>query len=223
MVRNFQFLSVVAAAGAFALMAWVPLAVAEDIRGDVYTLDTCSVSGEKLGSMGDPIVQVHEGREIRFCCAGCPDIFEKDPAQYIAKIDAQMIAQQKAHYPLEIGVVSGEAFDGTAIDRIVGNRLVRFSSENYASTFDASPAKYLAKLDAAVVAKQTADYPFDVCMVSGEKFAEGKSFDMVVANRLVKLCCEMCVEQVNKRPARFLSMLLNRSLDAEVAEGSDHK
>ena len=223
MVRNFQLFSVVAAVGAFALMAWAPLAAAEDVRGDVYSLDTCSVSGEKLGSMGDPIVQVHEGREIRFCCGGCPAIFEKDPARYIAKIDAQMIAQQKAHYPLEIGVVSGEALDAKAIDRIVDNRLVRFSSENYASTFDANPAKYLTKLDAAVVAKQAADYPFDVCMVSGEKLAEGASTDVIVANRLVKLCCEMCEEQVSKRPARFLSMLLHKALDAEAEEGSDDK
>ena len=53
-----------------------------------YPLDVCVVTGEKLGSMGDPIVIQHEGREVRFCCKGCPDTFRKDPAKYLAKLDA---------------------------------------------------------------------------------------------------------------------------------------
>ena len=32
---------------------------------DPYLLDVCVVSGEKLGSMGEPIVKVYDGREIR--------------------------------------------------------------------------------------------------------------------------------------------------------------
>ncbi len=35
-----------------------------------YTLDTCPVSGEKLGSMGDPSVKMYDGREVRFCGGG---------------------------------------------------------------------------------------------------------------------------------------------------------
>ena len=30
-----------------------------------YPLDVCIVSGEKLGSMGEPVAIVHEGQEIR--------------------------------------------------------------------------------------------------------------------------------------------------------------
>ncbi len=32
-----------------------------------YTLTTCIVSDNKLGSMGDPITKVHDGQEIKFC------------------------------------------------------------------------------------------------------------------------------------------------------------
>jgi len=52
-----------------------------------YPLDTCVVAGGKLGSMGDPINYVHEGRLVRFCCKGCIGAFKKDPAKYLKKVD----------------------------------------------------------------------------------------------------------------------------------------
>ena len=52
-----------------------------------YTLQTCVVSGEKLGSMGEPVVFVHEGQEIKLCCKECLKDFKADPAKYIKKID----------------------------------------------------------------------------------------------------------------------------------------
>ena len=36
-----------------------------------YPLETCVVSGEKLGEMGKPFVYQYEGREIKFCCKNC--------------------------------------------------------------------------------------------------------------------------------------------------------
>jgi hypothetical protein len=53
-----------------------------------YPLATCVVSDEKLGSMGDPVVIRHEGTEVRLCCAACEKGFRKDPAKYLAKIEA---------------------------------------------------------------------------------------------------------------------------------------
>ena len=32
-----------------------------------YTLDTCVVMDSKLGSMGDPIVRVYNGQQVKFC------------------------------------------------------------------------------------------------------------------------------------------------------------
>lgn len=51
-----------------------------------YPLDVCIVSGEKLGSMGDPIVLVHQGQEVKFCCKSCKPDFEKEPAKFLAKL-----------------------------------------------------------------------------------------------------------------------------------------
>ncbi len=61
---------------------------------DKYPLETCVVSGEKLGSMGKPYVHKHEGREVQFCCKGCIKTFDKDPAKYLSKIDAAQAAQK---------------------------------------------------------------------------------------------------------------------------------
>jgi hypothetical protein len=53
-----------------------------------YPLDTCVVSGEKLGEMGTPYVFTHEGSEIKLCCKGCLKGFQKEPAKFIKKIEA---------------------------------------------------------------------------------------------------------------------------------------
>jgi len=53
-----------------------------------YPLDVCLVSGEELGSMGDPHVFVHEGQEIKMCCDKCVPKFNKNPEKYLAKLKA---------------------------------------------------------------------------------------------------------------------------------------
>ena len=55
---------------------------------DNYPIKTCIVSDEALGSMGKPIVLMHEGTTVKFCCKGCIDDFKKDPAKYMAKLNA---------------------------------------------------------------------------------------------------------------------------------------
>jgi YHS domain-containing protein len=51
-----------------------------------YPLDTCVVSGNKLGSMGKVITKTHEGQEVKFCCKPCIKKFDKDPAKYVGKL-----------------------------------------------------------------------------------------------------------------------------------------
>lgn len=52
-----------------------------------YKLDTCIVSDEKLGEMGEPFVFTHEGQEIKLCCKKCKAKFDKDPAKYLKKLE----------------------------------------------------------------------------------------------------------------------------------------
>jgi YHS domain-containing protein len=51
-----------------------------------YTLKNCIVSGDKLGEMGEPFVYKYQGREIKFCCKNCLKDFNKEPANYVKKI-----------------------------------------------------------------------------------------------------------------------------------------
>src|SRR4051812_12470850 len=52
-----------------------------------YPLDVCLVSDEPLGAHGPPHAFVHEGREIKLCCAGCLSAFHQDPAKFLEKLD----------------------------------------------------------------------------------------------------------------------------------------
>jgi len=53
-----------------------------------WPLKTCPVSGEELGSMGEPPVLVHNGQEVKFCCKSCIPKFEADPDKFLAKLSA---------------------------------------------------------------------------------------------------------------------------------------
>ncbi len=118
-----------------------------------YPLATCLVSGEKLGgSMGDAIDVVHGNRLVRFCCKGCIPKFKGDPASYLAKLDAAVIAAQIPAYPLKKCIVSGEALGGSMgepIDYVVGNRLVRLCCNGCKKKIAQNPLKYLRQLDEA--------------------------------------------------------------------------
>lgn len=177
-----------------------------------YALDTCPVSGGKLGSMGEPIVKTYDGREVRFCCAACIDRFEADQAGYWKKIDEQMIAAQLPYYPLETCLVTGEPLveDGkdVATNVIYGNRLVRLCCSMCEQEFKADPAKYIAKLDKAAADAQRKDYPMDTCAVAGGKLGSmGEPVEMVVAGRLIRLCCAGCTSKVGANPAKYVTMV----------------
>ncbi len=58
-----------------------------------YPLDTCIISGDKLGGdMGPPIVFVYSNsvvnQEIKFCCPMCKPKFLADPDKYMKIIKA---------------------------------------------------------------------------------------------------------------------------------------
>lgn len=180
---------------------------------DPYPLASCIVSNLKLGgSMGDPVIQKVEGREIRFCCGGCIPTFEKDPAQYWKKIDDILFNDQLRYYPLDRCVVTGEPLKkdgkGIAHDVIVGNRLFRLASAKAEATLRKDPGKFVAELDKAAKEAQRDGYPLDTCPVSKAKLGSmGKPVAIVIAGRRVDLCCESCVAKARANPAPILEQL----------------
>ncbi len=198
------------AAVAFTLAASAQSANDESEKrtGDSWTLGTCPVSGEKLGSMGEPVVKVYDGREVRFCCAGCVPRFEADPASYLSKADEKITENQKDHYPLTTCIVSGEKLSPNLTDNhteVIGNRLFAFCCPACPAEVKKDPGKYIEKLNQAVIEKQVKDYPAAVCPVSGQKLGSmGEPVNYVYGNQLVRFCCKGCIGQFEKDPTKYM-------------------
>jgi hypothetical protein len=179
--------------------------------GDAYPLGTCPISGKELGSMGDPVITVHEGREIRFCCAGCVDPFKADAEAKLKEIDAAIIEQQLATYPLETCPVTGKELGsmGDPINMVAGNRLVRLCCAGCEKPVKADAAKFVEKINAAAADAQRESYATDICVVSDDKLGGpmGEPVEVVFAGRLVRLCCSGCVDDFNATPHAYLKKL----------------
>jgi YHS domain-containing protein len=176
--------------------------------GDVYPLDTDAVSGEKLGDK--PVIMQVEGREFRFANQANADKFKAEPAKFKAAVDEKIVAQQTALYPLDTCPISGKKLGemGKPMDVVVGNRLVRLCCGGCKSKLEKDSAATIAKLDEAVIAKQKASYKLETCPISGEKLgADGQPFDVVVAGRLVRLCCKDCEKTLRADPSKALAKL----------------
>ncbi len=182
-----------------------------DVVGDPYPLATCPVTGKALDAMGEPIIKVINGRELRFCCEGCPPKVEAEPAKYLEKVDAAIAELQRPFYPLERCIVSGEELGsmGKPLELIHGNRLVRLCCAGCVKKFEADPASFLSKIDEAVVKAQKESYPLDFCIVSGDKLGGdmGKTIDVTIGNRLYRVCCKGCIKSLHETPLKYQSML----------------
>ncbi len=201
-----------------------PAPKAEEVRiGDPWPLDTCAVSGEKLGSMGDPIMKIHEGREVRFCCEGCIGMFEKDPEKFLAAADEEIIKQQTPHYPLDYCIIdTSESVSGDPENdsfSVVGNRLFIYCCPPCDKKVRAEPAKYIEILDKAAIEKQSENYPLETCVVSGQPLdSMGGSVNVVIANQLLKICCAGCEKKIEADPAAALAKVAEASSTGEQVE-----
>lgn len=54
-----------------------------------YSAKTCPVSGEKLGSMGDPVKLVVANQLVEVCCKGCTKKVMANPAKYISMVTSE--------------------------------------------------------------------------------------------------------------------------------------
>lgn len=179
-------------------------------KGDAYLLGTDPVTGENLPEK--PIIYQHEGRELRFSNQQNVDTFKANPTKYLPKVDEQMIKMQMPFYPLDTCLVTGEKLNGDMgkpVDMIYKNRLVRFCCNSCPKDFKKDPDKFISKLNDAVIAKQATTYPMTSCPVSEDKLGGdmGKPVDLVVGNRLVRLCCGGCVKDFNKSPLKFIKLI----------------
>ncbi|NNF07054.1 MAG: hypothetical protein HKN21_09860 [Candidatus Eisenbacteria bacterium] len=97
---------------------------------------------------------------------------------------------------------------------------VAFASCNKQSetTDNSKPATEMT--DQADMDAQVAAYPLKTCVISGDELGGdmGEPFNYMVEGRLVRLCCKMCVKEVDADPAAALAKLD----EALEGHGSDH-
>jgi YHS domain-containing protein len=125
-----------------------PAADAKSAKAKPYPLDTCVVSGEKLGGdMGEPFVFTYEGREIKLCCKSCKKDFDKSAAKFVAKVDEA--AKKVKPCKLDTCVVSGEKLGDKAYVFITKGQEVKLCCQDCLKEFNKDSAKYLKKLEVA--------------------------------------------------------------------------
>ena len=103
----------------------------------------CPVSGQKLGSMGDPIkVKVGEKEVAFLCCKGC--VGKDINAEYWKTIQTNLAAAQKT------SPVMGKAVDASMNSTVVNGRKIFVCCPPCIKKIEADPATYVAKLDAQI-------------------------------------------------------------------------
>lgn len=172
-----------------------------------YPIDTCIVTGDKLGA--DTVNHVHNNRLVRLSNADAAAAFKADPAKHLEALDKKIIEIQISEYPMDNCPVGGPLGSmGEPIDFIYMNRLVRFCCAGCESSLVNEPAKYMAKLDAAYADRQRNDYALDACVVSGAPLGSmGDPVELVAGTKLVRYCCEGCFPKFKKNPSEYLSKL----------------
>jgi hypothetical protein len=189
----------------FALGAALAFGSMGAFAADAYPLTTCPVSGAALVDGG--VAKEYEGREVRFCCEGCPAGFEEDVEAGLAKLDEAIIEDQKAVYPIEACVVMEHDMElEGATWFVVGNRAVATCCGSCERKVKAEPAEFIAALDEAAKEAQAADYPLDTCIVAGADLGENP-VEFVVAGRLMRTCCQGCASKAKAEPVGYLAAL----------------
>ena len=115
-------------------------------------------------------------------------------------------------YTLTTCPISGKKLGGMGdpVVKTYDGREVRFCCGGCVGKFEKDKANQFKKIDEKLIAEQKPLYPADVCVVSKESLKEkGKDvgIDVVVGNRLVRLCCKNCKKKLAKNPKKFLTKL----------------
>ncbi len=100
----------------------------------------CPVSGEKLGSMGDPVKTQMGEQDVYLCCKGC--VGKQASAEHWQTIQANLIKAQGSC------PVMDEELPADAESVVIEGRQIFVCCEPCIEKIKANPATYLAKVDA---------------------------------------------------------------------------
>lgn len=176
--------------------------------GDRYYLSTCAMCDTLLGTRGEAIDCVLQQRELRFCSQVCRERWDADPLTARSRLDAVMTADQAPHYPLATSIVSGRPLGKRPLDVVCLNRLFRVCDASERGVLIVELERCMRLLDAACIAAQSPTYPMpEKCPVQGDILQSDTPIDIVIANRMVRVCCVRCMRVVRARPYQYMAMV----------------
>jgi len=172
-----------------------------------YPINTCIVTGEKLGE--NAVNHVHNNRLVRLADAEAATAFQADPKKHLDALDSRIIESQLPGYPMDNCPVGGPLGSmGEPMNFIYMNRLVRFCCGGCEDKLVNDPAKYMPKLDAAYADRQRDEYALDTCVVSGAALGSmGEPVEIVAGAQLVRFCCDGCLPKFKADPQKYLANL----------------
>jgi hypothetical protein len=177
-------------------------------QGDRYYLGTCATCDSVLGSRGEAVERVIARRDLRFCRESCSEAFERNVDASVRRLDGVMADDQRPHYPITTCIVSGRSLGDAPVEVVLGNRLFRVHSARERAALLADPDRVLRELDEACLNAQSPTYAMpDKCPVQGDILDSDTPIDIVIANRMVRVCCMRCVRVVRARPSQYLAMI----------------
>jgi YHS domain-containing protein len=179
----------------------------------------------------------YKGKTIGLCCPGCGKAFlawdesrrdgfvalamrGAEPGQAHQDSSDESATSQPAAlsfpYPLGTCIVSDEKLGsmGEPVTLKHEGRDITLCCRGCVKEFEAEPAKFIVKLDKAIIDAQLMHYPIDTCIVAGGKLGSmGEPVNFVYNNRLIRFCCAGCEKGFKDDPAKYL-----KALDKEIIE-----
>lgn len=154
---------IVGGLGLFAGTAMTVPAAGPDFGGVAYPLDTCPVSGEKLGKDAVTVVlsgmkdKSLDGTQVKFCCPKCEASFKAEPGKFVEKMNEAIIKAAPA-YPLQTCLLMpDEKLEADAKTVVYQNRVYKFCCGKCVGKFKKDPAKYAKEYEAQVAKQKAAD------------------------------------------------------------------
>jgi hypothetical protein len=125
-------------------------------------------------------------------------------------------------YMLATCAASGRPLDvkNSRTTKVVENQELKFCCNGCADAVAKDPAKWVEKVNAAHADQQRSIYPMTTCVVTGEPLVDeaGKDIatEVVIQNRLFRLCCGDCTKAVKADPGKFAAKLDAAALEAQA-------
>ena len=183
----------------------MPRAMAQDGKpaGDASYADRlqvavqkiCPVSGEELGSMGEPVKSNNGTSTVFLCCDGCAG---KPVDQKHWRAILKNIAQAQKVCP-----ITGKPVDASMKSIVVNGQSVFVCCPQCIAKIQADPRGTLDKVNAnyaASIAEQVHIAAQGICPVSGEELGSmGDPIAVKIGDETAFLCCKRCIgKAVNK-------------------------